>query len=157
MIIWRGGGILAALFLVLGGGGGAAVASAFSEEESVTMLCMGIGFLIFGVIGWFVGQRINVTGPAEKAKHHVRAYEQELYNRVQAGAFQAAPGTPAPSSAAEAQQQVGYLVAQRRSQAEQALRNRHTMFWIPVQYWGVIEAAGGAALLVAALIRVIFG
>ncbi|WP_136314363.1 transcriptional accessory protein [Actinomyces procaprae] len=157
MIVWSGGGVLAALFLVLGGGGGAAVAAAFSEEESVTMLCMGIGFLIFGVVGRFVGLRINVTRPDDRLENHLRAYEQEMYGRIQVGAFQAAPGVPAPRSAGEAQQQVDRLVSQERDRIGRALRNRHTMFWIPVQYWGFIEAAGGAALLVAALIRVLFG
>ncbi|MDU0349659.1 hypothetical protein [Actinomyces sp. MRS3W] len=156
IIVWRGWGGVAAAFFFLGAMCGA-MATSVTENGSLVMLSFGLGFLAFGVAGWLLGHRLNVTRPTQEIDSHVRAVETELWNRVQTGVLPVAAGVPAPRSAEEALQQVGYLVAQERSRAEQALRNRHTLFWVPMQYWGMIEMAIGGVLTVVALTRLILG
>ncbi|WP_143013769.1 transcriptional accessory protein [Actinomyces ruminicola] len=156
IVVWRGWGGLAVAFFGLGAVCGG-LASSVTSNGSLVMLCFGLGLLAFGIVGWLVGTHLNVVRPTQEIDRHVAAFRQELFNRVQAGAFQVAPGAPAPRSAGEAQQQVGYLVAQERVRAERALRGVHTLFWIPIQYWGIVEVITGAVLLVVALVFVVVG
>ncbi|WP_161925087.1 transcriptional accessory protein [Actinomyces sp. 432] len=154
MIVWTGGGVLALLFWGLGVGAGSAAASALGGSDSTQTMCIGIACLFFGFASYLVGKWFNITRPSRQAEQRLADYQQELLGRVQAGAFQAAPGVPAPRSVEEAQQQVGSLVERERARLQRGLRNRHTMFWIPMQYWGMLQVIGGGVMIVVAITRV---
>ena len=75
----------------------------------------------------------------------------ELQQRVAQGTFQVSPGAAAPSDPQEAHAQVESLVQVEQERAVKGYRNRHTLYFLPIQWWGVLEAVGGLVLLTTRL------
>ena len=68
------------------------------------------------------------------------------------GTLQVSPGV-APSSQDEAEAFVARTVAEQYSEARSALRNRHSVFFVPVQYIGAVGLAGAVVAFVYAVIN----
>ena len=97
--------------------------------------------IVRGAIGAVLGHWLNVIRPAGEIEQARKNIEQDLWSRVQAGQFQVAPGVPAPQTEAEAEQQVATVVGQYDKDLAK-MRNRNTLFWIPMQF-----ASAGLAVI----------
>lgn len=148
VIIWRGFGFLAVIFGALGLLLGMTLSNAVSES-SVNGPLLGLGLLIGAAATFAAGWWFNVINPAKKAQTWVEQRRAELSFSVSNGQFQPAPGI-VPSSQEEAQAQADQLLAQESAAVAKRLRNVHTLFWIPMQWWGVLFAL--IALLLAILL-----
>ena len=148
MIIWRGWGI-AGLFLIVGGI--ALVAGLSGHNSSNTpagVAAVGAGMLLGGAACAALGYWLNVVRPRNKADEYLEGVRRELWQRVRAGAFQVAVGAPAHSDEAEASQQIERIVAQQSPEVRRRLRNRNTLFFIPLQWLGSVVVIGGVVLMI---------
>lgn len=134
MIIWRGWGVLAFVFFGVG-----------------TLIGVGLGswglvggFLAAAVATWFVGQQLNRKGPQKKLADWKVSRRNQLDQLVQAGQFSLGPGQQQPRSVDEARRQSDELLAAEENAHREGSENRHTLFWIPMQYLAPV-------MLVAAL------
>ena len=152
IIVWRGWGALAFVFIMLGVMGGALFATATDHKAGAT-LGAGLGCLVYGGAGVALGRWLNVLRPATMIEEQIPRLRADLWQRVRTGTFQAAPGVPVPSTEQEAQVQIEQIVAAQRDRLHAALRNRNTLFWVPMQWWSLAEAAAGMLLLVLALVQ----
>ena len=152
MIIWRGWGIVG-FFLIIGG---VALTMGLSGHNSsdtpAGVVAAGAGLLLGGAACAAFGYWLNVTRPRSKADEYLEGLRQELWQRVRAGAFQVEAGAPAPRDEAEATQQVEHIVAQQRPMIERRLRNRNSLFFIPLQWLGGAVAVGGVVLALMGLL-----
>ena len=57
-------------------------------------------------------------------------------------------GAPAPRDEAEASQQIERIVAQQSPEVRRRLRNRNTLFFIPIQWVGAVAVIGGVVLMI---------
>ena len=57
-------------------------------------------------------------------------------------------GAPAPRDEAEASQQIERIVAQQSPEVRRRLRNRNTLFFIPLQWLGSMVVIGGIVLMI---------
>ena len=111
---------------------------------------IGVGLILGGAATFAAGWFLNVVNPAKKAQTWTEQRRAELSHAVANGQFQAAPGI-APSSQAEAQVQADVLLDQESTAVTRRLRNVHTLFWIPMQWWGVVFALIGLVVAVGLL------
>lgn len=154
MIIWRGWGVLGILpFLCFGLG--VAIWTGPLGNQSAPWPLSGPLIVLGGLVTYLLGQRLNRTGVSAKAEKMLELRRAELDELVYSDRFQLAPGHPVPSSVAEAESQAEQLYRAEAEQLSAALTNRHTLFFIPVQYIGAIAVAGGAALSVIGLLQVL--
>lgn len=152
MILSSGWGFLAFAFIVLGFLCTVPFTTTF-DNVTLKIFGVGLGCLLFGTGGFFLGRWLNITRPDRAVAEHITALRNDLWQRVRAGNFQAGPGIPAPTSAQEAQIQVERVVAAQRTHMERALRNRHTLYMMPMQWWSAVEAVAGLGLMVVALFK----
>ena len=144
MIVWAGWGILALVppvalyFLMAAAAGGNVWVGA-------------IGLILGGVIDWFLGVYFNKTRPARELAKTMDARSSELHAMAEAGTFYRGPGFPMPTSLADAHQQADQLAAEEYHALKSKVSNRNTLFFIPMQYFGILCAIGGAVLMVAGL------
>ncbi len=146
MIVWRGFGFLAVILGALGALLGTGLASLAGDEGNVTLI--GVGLAIGGVATAALGWYLNVINPQKKAQTWIAQRQAELQQAVAAGRFQPAPGI-VPSSHAEAQAQADQMLAQESAQVTKKLRNIHTLFWIPMQFIGVVIVVIGIVVAIA--------
>ena len=106
---------------------------------------------VAGLICFALGWRLNVVGAETKARAHADEVRTRLLASMNEGTLQTSPGV-APSSQAEAEAFVAQTVAQQYAEARSTLRNQHSVFYIPVQYIGVLGLAGAIAVFVYAVI-----
>ena len=148
MIIWRGWGIVG-FFLIIGG---VALTMGLSGHNSsgtpAGVVAAGAGLLLGGAACAAFGYWLNVTRPRSKADEYLEGLRQELWQRVRAGAFQVEAGAPAPRDEAEATQQVEHLVAQQSQDVRRGLRNRNTLFFIPIHWLGALAVIGGVVFII---------
>mgnify|MGYP006946830803 CR=1 FL=1 len=148
MIIWRGWGI-AGLFLIVGGI--ALVAGLSGHNSSNTpagVAAVGAGMLLGGAACAALGYWLNVVRPRNKADEYLEGVRRELWRRVRAGAFSEPAGAPAPRDEAEASQQIERIVAQQSPEVRRRLRNRNTLFFIPIQWVGAVAVIGGIVFMI---------
>ncbi|MFT3887374.1 MAG: hypothetical protein QM713_04325 [Arachnia sp.] len=142
MIIWRGAGILAVLFFMAAG-----------------IFGMGLPYAIWGVAGkwalipvalaagagcWFTGRYLNVIKPQRIAEQTVPAFRDQVLRSVEDGTFRL-PNQPPPTSYAEAQgQAAAYLQVHIPTMLR--AKNQNTLFWIPIEYWGIVIAVWGVVM-----------
>ena len=157
MIIWRGWGIIGVGFALLGCLLGLALWTAFGEPTASPGPFMGPGLVLAGVGTYLLGQRLNVTGVDAKTEQYLAPRRQQLHELVHSGQFQMAPGMPQPSSLEEAQAQASHLLEQERQQVHRQLKDRHTLFFIPVQWVGLFVAFIGIVVLVVTVVVAVTG
>lgn len=100
------------------------------------------GLVLAAVGNWFTGQHFNQTGPKRKLAEWKESRSNQLDQLVSAGQFSLGPGQPQPRSMEEARWQADQLLAAEEHSAGQGLLNRHSVFWIPMQYLSVLIACG---------------
>ena len=147
MIIWRGWGILAFLAVGLGVGIGALLGSLFGIPSSAgkyTAL-IGIGFVVGGIASFLFGQWVNVQRPEQRKDEVMAEQRQRIEQLLAEQRFHAGPEFPWPSSIAEARAQADFVLGRLEARLTEA-RNQHTLFFIPMQYIGVLLAVGGIVL-----------
>lgn len=136
MIVWRGFGFAAFLLGALGVALGVWLSGLLSGSDTNGPL-IGLGLTIGGVATFALGWYLNVLNPAAKTEKWTAQRQAELQQAVASGRFQATPGV-VPASAEEARVQADLLLDNERSQVAKRFRNIHTLFWIPMQWWGVV-------------------
>ncbi|CAM2918481.1 hypothetical protein ACSL103130_07055 [Actinomyces slackii] len=150
MIIWRGWGILA-VFITAGVIAPiAAMGESTLEREALFKAAIGIGLIVAGAANGALGHWLNTINPRNEAASQVQRLRAELWRRVNSGEFQVAPGAPAPSSQEEATQQVEQIVLHQTRGLVEARSNIHTLFFIPIQWVGAVEAFAGVVMILMA-------
>ena len=121
------------------------------------MIAMGAGFALGGAACAVFGYWLNVLRPRQKAEEYLQGLRQDLWQRMREGTFQVpagAPahsepaGAPAPRDEAEASQQIERIVAQQSPEVRRRLRNRNTLFFIPLQWLGSMVVIGSIVLMI---------
>lgn len=144
MIIWRGWGILALAFA----GIGVAIGSSLGSTGHRTVPT-GIALMLAGVGTWFFGQWVNEQRPEEQFKHWHQGRWGELMNLAHAGQLaHLDPAAAAGQPPLPPQQLAETVLASETQHVRSLMFNRHTLFFIPMQFIGILMAAGG--LIVAA-------
>ena len=152
MIIWRGWGIIGFLLIGLGIAAVTGLTGQNGTDSPAGTVSLGAGFLLGGTACSVFGYWLNVARPRQQVGGYVEDLRQDLWQRVRAGSFQVEPGAAAPRDEAEATQQVEYIVAQQRPTIERQLRNRNSLFFIPLQWLGGAVALGGVVLALMGLL-----
>jgi len=146
MIIFAGWGILAAVPPV-------ALYFLFTALAPNLPWIGALGIVLGGVADWFLGVYFNQTRPAKDLATRMEARSAELHALADAGQFYRGPGYPMPTSLADAHQQADALAAEEYHALKGKVANRHTLFWIPMQYVGLLVAAAGVVYAVTGLVR----
>lgn len=154
MIIWRGWGILAFLVTIPFAAGMAGLGESMDSGGPLAAVLLGVGFVGAGVANYFLGRYLNVTRPQQQVGRYQDQLRAQLWHRVNNGVFQMAPGAPAPTSQEEAAQQIEQVVAQEAQSLVQAHSNIHTLFFIPMQWFGLIEVVGGLAVVLVNAVKI---
>ena len=138
MIIFRGWGLLGAAFPALTAFAlGALPASMYGSKSAITNIVAALGALVGGALGFLCGRWLNVIRPRAKVAEWQEHRRDELRARVDAGQFQMAPGVQAPASREEGYAQVEQLIAAESPEILSQLKNIHTLFYIPMQWFAI--------------------
>ncbi|MGC3955806.1 MAG: hypothetical protein QM804_16430 [Propionicimonas sp.] len=91
--------------------------------------------LLFGVICWLHGRYLNITKPADALKDF-ELYREDVMESVRTGTFRL-PDQPPPTSLEQATGQAETYLHMVHTSLSNG-RNRHTFFFIPFQYFGIL-------------------
>lgn len=150
MIIWRGWGILGVGLALIGALLGVSIGN-FGGSDAMS-IGAGLGVAAGGVGAYFAGKHLNQTRPEQKVESFVEQRRQELDASVRSGRFQLAPGAPTPTSLEDAQAQADELLGHERRHVSQQLTNRHTLFFVPLQYAAFAIMAIGLVITVLGIV-----
>lgn len=152
IIVWRGWGGLAIGFPALGAILFLALLSSLRASSSSLGTGAGAGVAL-GSIGTFLfGRWINGSDRAQaRAATMLEPRRHQLGQLVASGQFHLAPGMPLPRSHDEARAQADYVYQQELHQLSEQLTGRHTMFFIPMQFIGILTFAVGVMIMVTQL------
>ena len=138
MIIFRGWGLLGAGIPVLTAFAiGALPMSLYGDKSAIANIFVALGALVGGALGFLCGRWLNVIRPRAKVAEWQEQRRAELRARVDAGQFQMAPGLQAPSSREEGYAQVEQLITNESPDVLRQLKNIHTLFFIPMQWFAI--------------------
>ena len=138
MIIFRGWGLLGAAFPALTAFAlGALPASMYGSKSAITNIVAALGALVGGALGFLCGRWLNVIRPRAKVAEWQEQRRAELCARVDAGQFQMAPGVQVPASREEGYAQAEQLITNKSPDVLRQLKNIHTLFFIPMQWFAV--------------------
>ena len=138
MIIFRGWGLLGAGIPVLTAFAiGALPMSLYGDKSAIANIFIALGALVGGALGFLCGRWLNVIRPRVKVAEWQEQRRAELRARVDAGQFQMAPGVQAPASREEGYAQVEQLIAAESPEILSQLKNIHTLFYIPMQWFAI--------------------
>jgi hypothetical protein len=142
IIMWRGWGILVVVMCGLGGG----LAGSLSKGN---MVAVGFGLAASATGTWYLGRWLNQIRPKTAYEAAVEHRAGELRRIVEVGAYQF-PGRSTPESVGEAHAMAEEQWKYEAATARAGYFNRHTLFFIPMHYWG-------ALIGLVALITIAFG
>jgi len=149
MIIFSGWGILAVVPPGIGYGLGMLLGVAITGDAGTRALTIAsIGLMIGSVGDWYLGNWFNKTRPAAQMDQALAARKNQLNQLVSSGQYYRGPGYPMPTSMQDAQNQADAQFAAEAAGAHARIGNRHTLFFIPIQYWAYIGAGLGVVLLI---------
>jgi hypothetical protein len=138
MIIFRGWGLLGAGIPALTAFAiGALPMSMYGDKSAIANIFIALGALVGGALGFLCGRWLNVIRPRAKVAEWQEQRRAELRARVDAGQFQMAPGVQAPASREEGYAQVEQLIAAESPEVLSQLKNVHTLFYIPMQWFAI--------------------
>ncbi|UFU06741.1 hypothetical protein [Ruania halotolerans] len=144
MVIWRGWGILGLLFvLAVGVGLGGLFRLVIGEQYEP--LPIGLGLAVAGVALFFAGRWFQGWDARRRADKYIESRRPEVAQTIAAGRFQPVPGYQ-PASREEAEQLGAEMLEKEHAQVVRKLRGHHTLFFIPVQYFGLVVAVIGGAI-----------
>ncbi|MDN6794875.1 MAG: hypothetical protein L0L69_07450 [Propionibacterium sp.] len=127
MIISRGAGILAFLAFGLAVGIGAFIASAMGSNPGESSWTISIGMLVSAGLVHLLGQYLNVTRPTAIFERVRGRHLGEVSTSL------AKDGLPEPLSLSE-QSPLTF----EESAVLRRMKNQHTMFWIPMRWYGLV-------------------
>lgn len=131
MIVWRGFGVAAFILGLLGVLAGVGLANATNDGDLTGPLLLP-GLVVAGAATFALGWWLNVKIPQNKTEAWAAQRRSELVGQV------------APSAQGlDPQVQTDVAVDTEAAQVNKQLRNNHTFFWIPMQWWGVVWAVLG--------------
>ena len=122
---------------------GALPMSLYGDKSAIANIFIALGALVGGALGFLCGRWLNVIRPRTKVAEWQEQRRAELRARVDAGQFQMAPGVQAPASREEGYAQVEQLIAAESPEILSQLKNIHTLFYIPMQWFAI---GGGMAM-----------
>ena len=132
MIIWRGWGalpiVIAALCIGLGG-------LMSTLNKGLFGVFAGLALIGGGVGTWFLGQWFNQIKPVQR-------YDEWFAQRREEVGQSADPWAMGE-----------YVLQQEGAKLKAALTNRHSLFFIPMQYIGFAMGAAGLIAIVSSLLR----
>lgn len=136
MIFWRGWGILA--FLAIGVSVGlTALFAMLTGTDMNRVSWQGIpAFFIVGTVLFYLGRQLNVTGPTKKLAALLTEHNTEV-NTPAMTVISLNPQEPIFTDE-------GLALLKR-------VKNRHTLFFIPMQWWGFVLPLIGIAMSIASL------
>ena len=138
MITFRGWGLLGAGIPALTAFAiGALPMSMYGDKSAIANIFIALGALVGGALGFLCGRWLNVIRPRAKVAEWQEQRRAELRARVDAGQFQMAPGVQAPASREEGYAQVEQLIAAESPEVLSQLKNVHTLFYIPMQWFAI--------------------
>lgn len=150
MIIWRGWGILAILI----GGAAAGLGAAMSVgNRALTPILVGLMLIAGGVGTWFLGNYLNQKKPIAEFDSWYARRRDEVAAQVRGGAYHNVADPQRPGQAAHPWAVGEYVLQQESAKVRAALTNRHSLFFIPLQYLGFVMGAIGIVVMVAGLFR----
>ena len=117
--------------------------SLYGDKSAIANIFIALGALVGGALGFLCGRWLNVIRPRTKVAEWQEQRRAELRARVDAGQFQMAPGVQAPASREEGYAQVEQLIAAESPEILSQLKNIHTLFYIPMQWFAI---GGGMAM-----------
>lgn len=151
MIIWRGWGILAILFIPLGAFGlGWLISFVGGAGGEMTSWSIGVGLMLAAAGLFALGWWLNTIRAEQQAAQWADTRADQLQAAVEGGYFQPTPGV-SPTSLDQARQQAGVMLESERAEVTRRLRNRHSMFWVPMQWWAVPLFVFGVITLVGVM------
>jgi len=112
----------------------------------------GIGLAAGAAGAYLLGVRLNRTKPLARLAAFVEHRTMQLHSCADEGTFHLGPGHQAPTSLQEAHAQADYLVDAEAQDIAARLFNRHTFFFVPMQYVAIAMGAVGLAVAVSALV-----
>ena len=116
---------------------GALPMSMYGDKSAIANIFIALGALVGGALGFLCGRWLNVIRPRAKVAEWQEQRRAELRARVDAGQFQMAPGVQAPASREEGYAQVEQLIAAESPEILSHLKNIHTLFYIPMQWFAI--------------------
>lgn len=150
MIIWRGWGVLAVLYafaaMILFTGVGSQIL-----PSEVLPFSAALGLAVAAIATWFTGIALNRSGPQGKVDLWIAERNYQLTELVETGQFSLGPGQPQPQSLEEAREMAATLFEYEKAELNKAAFNRHTLFWIPLQYISFGLAAIAVTILISSL------
>lgn len=150
MIIWRGWGaipiVIAALCVGLGG-----LMSSFNK--GLFGVFAGLALIGGGVGTWYLGQWFNRIKPVEQYDQWFARRRDEVAQMVRGGAYANVPDPQRPGQLADPWAVGEYVLQQEGAKVKSALTDRHSLFFIPMQYIGFAMGAAGLLTIVTSLLR----
>lgn len=153
MIIFRGWGLLGAGIPVLTAFViGALPMSLYGDKSAIANIFVALGALVGGALGFLCGRWLNVIRPRAKVAEWQEQRRVELRARVDAGQFQMASGVQAPVTREEGYAQVEQLIAAESPEILSQLKNIHTLFYIPMQWFAI----GAGVMMFCGFLSMVF-
>lgn len=150
MIIWRGWGILA---LPIGGACVGLGTVMSLVNPSLTPIFVGLMLIGGGVGTWFLGDWLNVKRPVTEFDGWFANRRHEVAALVRGGAYSNVPDPQRPGQFADPWSVGEYVLRQESAKVRAALTNRHSMFFVPLQYLGFVLGGIGIVVMVAGAFR----
>ncbi|MBP8920779.1 MAG: hypothetical protein R2719_13520 [Micropruina sp.] len=144
MIIWRGWGVLALLIALASVGLGAAISV---MNPAMDLVFIGLMLIGGGVGTWFLGDHLNQKRPVAEFNDWYARRRNEVAAQVRGGAYAHVPDPQRPGQLADPWAVGEYVLRQESTQVRSSLTNRHTLFFVPMQYLGFVM--GGIGLMIA--------
>lgn len=146
MIIWRGWGILALLVVGVSIALGIAMAG---SNRGMRGIFVGL-VMVAGAVGtWFLSQHLNVTQPKTEFEKWYAQRSMEVGALVRGGAYNNVEDPQRPGQFADPNAVGNYVLQQEATKVRAALTNRHSLFFIPMQYLAYVIGGLGVVFMVA--------
>lgn len=144
MIIWRGWGVLA--LLIFGASMGLGIL--ISPNPGLRGIFAGLT-VIGGAVGtWFLGQHLNKTKPVQEFEQWYARRSNEVGALVRGGAYDNVRDPQNPDRPADPNAVGNYVLQQEAARVRSGLTNRHSLFFVPMQYWAYLFGAIGVVFVV---------
>ena len=126
--------------------------SLYGDKSAIANIFVALGALVGGALGFLCGRWLNVIRPRAKVAEWQEQRRVELRARVDAGQFQMAPGVQAPATREEGYAQVEQLIAAESPEILSQLKNIHTLFYIPMQWFAI----GAGVMMFCGFLSMVF-
>ena len=144
MIIWRGWGILALLIFGASIGLGVLIA----PHAALRGIFAGLTVIGGGVGTWFLGDYLNSKRPVAEFDQWYARRSHEVDALIRGGAYSNVPDPQHPDRLADPNAVGSYVLQQEAARVRAGLTNRHSLFFVPLQYWAYLFGAIGLVFMV---------